>query len=579
MAELQKKVSIMPLLRQAGLSELACQFAQFIQRQDKTGDPLIVLTAGLLSDAVSQGHVCLNLNQVGEQGSELDTVLPETVSDWMGRLEQSHLISKPGEISPMVLTASGQVYLYRYWHDEQLVDKLIQRRLQTIPMVDVDGLKDAFSDWPSSQVGIDWQKIAVMMALSRQLSVISGGPGTGKTTIVLRLLQLLLQQDKSVRIALAAPTGKAAARLQQAISEQGALPVEAKTIHRLLGMTADNDKGRYHADKPLPVDVLIVDEASMIDISLMATIMKALPRQARLVLLGDSDQLSSIESGAVLANLCREGVAFSPEFCERVSLVTGIELQHQPDANAESGMMDSVVMLQDSYRFDQDSDIARLALAVKTGDDEGVIGCLLNGVDVVWHQQFDSMTIQHHVVALYSPFFDAVKRREPAEVCLALFDQSRVLCALKQGPESVDSVNTWVERGLIKHGWRTQHHFYHGRPIMVTQNDYRHGLFNGDTGLILYDDKGQLSACFLEQDGVRWLPLNRLPAHETAYAMTVHKSQGSEFDAVCIVLPDQTSPVLNRALLYTAMTRAKLKVSLVASESIIRQCVIAGFND
>jgi len=583
MAELQKKSSIMSLLRQAGLSELACQFAQFIQRQDKTGDPLIILTAGLLSDAVSQGHVCLNLNRVGEQGSELDTVLPETVSDWMGRLEQSHLIGKPGDMRPMVLTASGQVYLYRYWHDEQLVSELIQQRLQSMPVVDVDGLKDAFSDWTSSQVGIDWQKVAVMMALSRQLSVISGGPGTGKTTIVLRLLQLLLQQDKSVRIALAAPTGKAAARLQQAISEQGALAVEAKTIHRLLGITSDNDKGRYHADKPLPVDVLIVDEASMIDISLMATIMKALPRHVRLVLLGDSDQLSSIESGAVLANLCREGVAFSSEFCELVLQATGIELQHQPDAKAGTGsvigMMDSVVMLQHSYRFEQDSDIARLALAVKTGDDEGVIGCLLNGVDAVWHQQFDSVTIQHHVAALYSPFFDAVKRREPAETCLALFDQSRVLCALKQGPESVDSVNTWVEKGLIKQGWRTQHHFYHGRPIMVTQNDYRHGLFNGDTGLILYDDKGQLSACFLEQDGVRWLPLNRLPAHETAYAMTVHKSQGSEFDAVCIVLPDQTSPVLNRALLYTAMTRAKLRVSLVASESIIRQCVIAGFKD
>ncbi len=575
MVELQKKSSIMPLLRQTGLSELACQFAQFVARQDKTGDSLIVLTAGLLSDAVSQGHVCLSLNQVGEQGSELDSILPETVADWMQRLEQSHLVGKPGEISPMVLTASGQVYLYRYWHDEQLVAKLIRQRLQAMPVIDEVALKPYFDDWQSTQPGVDWQKVAVMMALSRQLSVISGGPGTGKTTIVLRLLQLLLQQDKSVRIALAAPTGKAAARLQQAISEQGALPVEAKTIHRLLGMTADNDKGRYHADKPLPVDVLIVDEASMIDISLMATIMKALPRHARLVLLGDSDQLSSIESGAILANLCRDGVAFSAAVCEQLLAVTGIALQHQTGTE----MIDSVVMLQHSYRFDQDSDIARLALAVKTGDDDGVIGCLLNGADVVWHQQFDSVTIQRHVAALYSPFFDAVKRRESAEACLALFEQSRVLCALKQGPESVDSVNTWVERSLIKQGWRTQHRFYHGRPIMVTQNDYRHGLFNGDTGLVLYDEKGQLSACFLNQDGVRWLPLNRLPAHETAYAMTVHKSQGSEFDAVCIVLPEQSSPVLNRALLYTGLTRAKLRVSLVASEPIIRQCVIAGFDD
>jgi exodeoxyribonuclease V alpha subunit len=291
--------------------------------------------------------------------------------------------------------------------------------------------------------------------------------------------------------------------------------------------------------------------------------------------LGDSDQLSSIESGAVLADLCREGATFSQSFCQQVLNLTGIELPKNDDSS--DALTDSLVVLQHSYRFDQDSQIGQLAHYVKQGDDEGLIQRLLNSHELIWIQQFDSNTIQQQVSPLYGPFFDAVKHRASAETCLKLFEQNRVLCALKQGPESVGSVNVLVERGLSKQGWRTQHRFYHGRPIMVTQNDYHHGLFNGDTGLVLYDEQGQLSACFSGQDGIRWLPLNRLPAHETAYAMTVHKSQGSEFDAVCIVLPEQPSPVLNRALLYTAMTRAKLRVSLVASEPILRQCVITGF--
>lgn len=571
MTELQKKTSIVPLLRQAGLSELACQFALFVERQDKTGDNLMVLTAALLSDAVSQGHVSLDLQQVGEQGSELDSVLPETVSDWIVRLKASHLIGEPAEMKPMILTASGRVYLYRYWHDEQQVTQLIAERLKPMAIIDVPRLTQDFVDWQSGQEAVNWQKVAVMMAMTRQLSVISGGPGTGKTTIVLRLLQLLLNQDKSARIALAAPTGKAAARLQQAVSEQLAVTIEAKTIHRLLGMTADNERGRYHADKPLPLDVLIVDEASMIDISLMATMMKALPPHARVVLLGDSDQLASIESGAVLADLCRDGVVFSSGFCQQLSDVASIALNH--DMAPHPAMVDSVVMLQHSYRFDQNSDIGRLALAVKTGDDQGLIQHLLDGPERAWMQQFDSVTIQQSVMPIYSSLFDAVKKRQSAAVCLALFEQSRVLCALKQGPESVDSVNVWIERSLTKQGWRTQHRFYHGRPIMVTQNDYRHGLFNGDTGLVLYDEQGQLSACFLEQGEVRWFPLNRLPAHETAYAMTVHKSQGSEFDDVCVVLPEQPSPILSRALLYTAVTRAKQRVSLIAKASILQNCI------
>jgi exodeoxyribonuclease V alpha subunit len=574
MAESVNTQSILSLLRQSAFSELACQFAKFVQRQDKTGDGLIVLTAALLSEAVSQGHVCLNLAQVGEQGSGLDEVLPQSVAAWIERLRESHLVGQAGDFTPLVLTESGLLYLYRYWHDEQQVGALIKQRLQPMPIIDQAQLELDFANWTSSQTGLDWQKVAVLMALTRQFSVISGGPGTGKTTIVLRLLQLMFNQDKSSRIALAAPTGKAAARLQQAIGTESdgsnRHGVEAKTLHRLLGITADNEQGRYNAERPLAVDVLIVDEASMIDIRLMATLLKSLPKAARLILLGDSQQLASVESGAILANLCRDELAFSEEFRERVEQLTR---QSLPSATRSSLLADSVVLLQHSYRFDEQSQIGQLAQAVQTGNDDQFINILMASDETIWWQQIDQATIQQRVMDLYQAFFEAIKSQQSAVTCLQLFEQNRVLCALKQGPESVDSVNYLVERALAKQAWRTHQGFYHGRPIMVTQNDYRQGLFNGDTGLVLNNEHGELAACFLDKDTLRWVALNRLPTHETAYAMTVHKSQGSEFDKVCIVLPEQSTPLLTRELLYTAMTRAKVQVSLVATGSILSQAV------
>ena len=343
-------------------------------------------------------------------------------------------------------------------------------------------------------------------------------------------------------------------------------------MHRLLGITADNEQGRYNAERPLAIDVLIVDEASMIDIRLMATLLKALPKSARLILLGDSQQLASVESGAILANLCRDELAFSEAFRERVEQLT---TQSLPSARHSSLLADSVVLLQHSYRFDEQSQIGQLAQAVKMGNDDQFINILMASDETIWWQQTDQATIQQRVMDLYQPFFEAIKSQQPAITCLQLFEKNRVLCALKQGPESVDSVNYLVERALAKQAWRTHQGFYHGRPIMVTQNDYRQGLFNGDTGLVLNNEHGELAACFLDKDTLRWVALNRLPSHETAYAMTVHKSQGSEFDKVCIILPEQSTPLLTRELLYTAMTRAKVQVSLVATGSILSQAVIS----
>lgn len=558
-------------LRQVGIGELACQFARFIARLDKTDDGLIAITAALLSDANSQGHVCLNLAHAIDNEAYVSLALPEQLAEWVQRLKQSHVVGEAGDFTPLILTEQGLLYLYRYWVDEQNVANAIRQRCQSIPLINQQQIQQYFAGWSSNIEGVDWQKVAVFMALTRQFSVISGGPGTGKTTIVLRLLSMLFSQNNQLNIALTAPTGKAAARLQQAINNSGFESLEAKTLHRLLGISVDNQQGRYNAENPLPVDVVIIDEASMIDISLMATLMKSLPAKARVILLGDSQQLASVESGAVLANLCQKHMLFSTEFCNDLATMTGIKIN---SSQHNTVLIDGVVELQHSYRFEQQSDIGRLATVVQSGNIQSVFEVISTTQRSLWQQQCDPSSILSSVTALYQPFLDAVNRGADTLTCLQLFEQQRVLCALKTGSQSVQSVNGLIERVIQKQGWRTNHNFYHGRPIMVTQNDHRQHLFNGDTGVILRDESGELRACFIFDNVLHWFDLARLPAHETAFAMTVHKSQGSEFDNVFVLLAEEESPLLTRELLYTAITRAKKQVRLLCSETILTQTVI-----
>ena len=561
--------SVISVLRQAGISELACQFAMYIERVDKTDDQLISLTAALLSEAVSQGHVCLNLNNFAAINEDLKPLLPEQLNDWLARLKNSNVVGQAGEYRPMIVDDKGLLYLYRHWQDEQSVAANIRQRSQAVSLLDEQQLKQDFADWQTTIDDIDWQKVAVLMALTRQFCVISGGPGTGKTTVVLRLLQSLQKQQAGCRIALAAPTGKAAARLQQATSQSGEGLIQAKTLHRLLGITADNDQGRFNQDRTLPFDIIIVDEASMIDISLMAKLLKAMAAKTRLVLLGDSEQLASVESGAVLANLCQSDTLLSGDFVHTARSLIGSDLSQYESQASDAFMIDSMVKLQHSYRFEQTSLVGRLAAAVQAAESELFVNELLASETSAWQQTLNVTTL----IEGYQDYIDAINQHAETKECLERFEQFRVLCALKLGSQSVTSVNVLIERYLTKLGWRTQQDFYHGRPIMIMQNDYRQQLFNGDIGLILKDENGQLRACFLFDELLRFIPLSRLPAHETAYAMTIHKSQGSEFENVCVLLPEEDSVLLTRELLYTAITRAKSDISLMAAEHIIRTTV------
>ena len=555
-------------LKQAGFSELAYQFAQFIYRLDQSDDQLVAITAALLSEVMSLGNMCLNLAQVNTENHILSNDLPEHSADWINQLKQSHIVGKVGEYTPLILTDDGLLYTYRYWQDEQTIARGLQHRLNPLNEINLTQMHTDFADWQSHQTDqIDWQKVAVFMALTRQFCIISGGPGTGKTTIVLRLLQLLNKQDPDLNISLAAPTGKAAARLQQATSHKGH-HYEAKTLHRLLGISEHKEKGRYDSQNPLPVDVLIVDEASMIDSSLMALLLSALPQHARLILLGDSQQLASVESGSILSNLCQHPNQFSTKFAQQLTTTTAIQLADIATDN--TALIDSVVALQHSYRFDEHSQIGQLARTVQSGDIQAVYNVL---TDELWQSQCDNTRIQQAVLAGYQNYFEAVHQHQDPVECLNLFERYRVLCALKQGPQSVAAVNQLIERFLHSKAWRTQQAFYHGRPIMISQNDYQQGLFNGDTGLILQNSSGQLHGYFLIDNVIKQVDINRLPAHDTAFAITIHKSQGSEFDNITILLPEEDSPLLNRELLYTAITRSKNSLRLICTDLCLTKTV------
>ena len=624
----------------------------FLLDMQPDADPLTLLAAALASHQLGHGHVCLELHetlsapdlslslppegQQAGQGVQLpsDLLRPVSAERWLQALAASPLVdSLPGTDSqrPLVLHGS-RLYLRRYWNYERQVAANLRQRLAT-PLPLPDNLAAQLDElFPLSDQLPDWQKLACALAARGAFSIITGGPGTGKTTTVVRLLALLqapaVAAGQPLRMHLAAPTGKAAARLTESIGKQvGSLPVEepvrqhipreVTTLHRLLGSLPDTRRFRHHAGNPLVLDVLVVDEASMIDLEMMACLLDALSPRTRLILLGDKDQLASVEAGAVLGDLCRDAEAgrYSEATRRWLEQISGQSLTDSPllpgDAERHP-LAQQTVMLRHSRRFDASSGIGQLARAVNRADALAARQVLREGGYTDIHQyqlkgesdpQWAELVLGSGGLSGYADYLKALRDQRPssetraddsaweawAREVLTAFDLCRVLCAVRKGPWGVEGLNQNIARLLHRRGLLPEPGgWYEGRPVLVTRNDYSLGLMNGDIGIALRvrepalhpgePESLVLRVAFPRNDGsggIRFVLPSRLSDVETVFAMTVHKSQGSEFSHALLVLPDSRSPLLTKELVYTAVTRARDHFSLVETRNGIFEAAVA----
>ncbi len=598
------------LYRHQYLSALDLHFARFIQGLTGDDAPDVALAAALISRWRGEGHICLDLSVPAGKlllpGTDDPVRCPE-LDPWRQTLSESPVAGRAGEWKPLILVGT-RLYLHRYWEYESKLAMILKQRMEAdLTAFDEGRLRESLerlfpppvSDGETDgrqevDIRTDWQKVAAFTAFAKSFSVISGGPGTGKTFTVAKILALIIEQNGGIplRIALTAPTGKAAGRMQEAIQEaksalpcpeavKSALPVTASTIHRLLGSGPHARNTRYHEDNHLPVDVVVVDEGSMIDLALLSRLVQAIPDSARLILLGDKDQLASVEAGAVFGDICHRGRSpvYSPLFVETCRRLTGESVPIQGPGRFVPPAADCHVELLRNYRFHAGSGIAAASRAINDGDGPEALNILKTAVtgDARW-QTLPTPEALYKTLenTLTEAFAGYLATTDPQDV-FGRFNLLRILCVLREGPYGVGHINYLVEEILHRRKIiRRDTPWYFGRPVLVTRNDYTARLYNGDIGIVLPDPEGQNDprVFFPTPEGsFRKILPSRLGSYETVFAMTVHKSQGSEFDRVLCLLPDRDTPLLTRELIYTALTRARKDVTVWGREDVFLKAV------
>ena len=624
--------------REAGLLRaLDLALARFVAETDPAAPASLVLGAALAAHIEGQGHTALPLDALAADPAgvvdwppaalgELQAICADWPADaagcgdaWGGLAAVELDPADDAGASPLVV-ANGLLYLRRYWRYERQVAAQIRARTAgdgaaspsaaAVDTAAARSLLDRLFGSRPAGAEPDWQRLACALALRATLTIITGGPGTGKTYTAARLLVLLQALHRGpdpLRVALAAPTGKAAARLRQSIDKalqelrgraDAALAIDAwaarlgpaRTLHALLGTQPGTRRFRHDASNPLDVDLLVVDEASMVHLELMARLLDALPATARIVLLGDKDQLASVEAGAVLGELCRgagEGGDAAGYRAETVAWIRALSGDEPPASLQGAGpaLAQQTVVLRRSHRFD--GPIGRLAAAVNRGDADAALGLLREDPrgPVAIAGVADAAAIlplardgRPGAGAGYGEYLERLRARpdgaDPAafdawaKSVLRSFDAFRLLCAVREGAWGVAGVNAAVERELARVGLLScRDEWYEGRPVIATRNDPAQRVFNGDIGIVLRCAAGAaaLRCFFPDGEGLRSVAVGRLADVETAFAMTVHKSQGSEFGHVALVLPPADAPVLTRELVYTGVTRASEAFTLIAA--------------
>lgn len=539
-------------LRASGvLDALDVHFAGLVARRGGKGAETLEVPAALVSALRRRGHVCLDLSRppvawfAAVFGVEPPDA-PELSRGWKLKAGRFPTLGNPGDRAPLILDG-GRLYLHRLWTCQHDLATRVAARAVAPPVALPAALEKALAGAFGGEAQAD-QLAAARAVASRSLAVVSGGPGTGKTTAAVRALGAMLAGG-GLRVAVAAPTGKAVARLKEALAAAG-IPADAvatATIHRLLGIRPDTGRPRYDAANPLPYDLVVADEVSMVDLERMAHLVRALAPATRLVLLGDRDQLASVEPGSVFSDLCA-GLDPAPS---RLLAPTG--------ASAPSG---TLTVLRHNFRFGSESGIGRLARAVNAGDASAAATLLASGLpDIAMHAAPSSRDLGASTRTRARASWKALLDAGTPEAALSALGTFRFLCAHRVGPWGATRLS--AELASLRGGPRGP-----GSPVMVTVNDPASGLFNGDTGVWWAGGSGP-EAVFAGEAGVRRFSAGRLPPNEAAWALTVHKSQGSEFDEVVLVLSDRDSPLLTRELLYTAVTRARRRLEIWGAPEIL----------
>ena len=568
-----------------GVTEIDFYLARSVtQALGKVDDQLLFFTIVACSQSLREGHSCLQLSDwAGDSYWQIETTLNENASgfqfpgepEWCQHLNS--LSISPAAGHPVVYE-NNRFYLRRYWLFEDELANAIKRFTRTLAFDQAKAVSTLALLFNSDEA-IDWQMVSAANALDKQFSIVTGGPGTGKTTTVTKLLITLCEVfETPFNIKMVAPTGKAAQRLTESIQSakntlQGinglsetslsSVPQEATTIHRLLGVIPNHYEFRYNQKNKLTLDILLVDEASMVDLPLMARLFRALPEHARVIFLGDSNQLPSVAAGSVLADIAPvPHPGYSPANVKLMKALTRYNLPESSDSS-----IDYLTTLTKSYRFKEDGGIGRLAKSIIEGQANNS-WAQLNQPDIevsLCSEPSFSTWLNKLVASSYL----TLHKQEDAGAALSQFSTFRILAATRVGDKGVDAINIAIDRYIKRTmGLPANALSYHACPVLITENNYECGLYNGDIGII-WKYEGRLQAAFPDASGgLSWFSLSRLPKYELVYAMTIHKTQGSEFNALALVLPDYISPILSRELLYTGITRARASLEINSSKRI-----------
>ena len=614
------------LLKMSKIRAIDMAFADFVYSEESAlSDSIrecLTMLAAFVSAQSGEQHSCIDLKLLGQpflgiyRFPELSMLLSYIENTRTFANVPATVVNLDEQATKPIILQNSKLYLQRYWQYESQLASIIREKAAITVDLHITDTQALLSDLFDEQThSLDWQKIAVCIAASQTLSFITGGPGTGKTTTVTKLLALLqglaarkgiAHNKKVLNIQLVAPTGKAAARLTESISAakqklptdlQANLPEQCQTIHRLLGAKPQSPYFKANASHPLHLDVLVLDEASMVDLPLMAKLFAALPKHAQIILLGDQDQLASVETGSVLSDICAAShfqgdnlnnslMAYSDTMQQHLSKLMSVPTLINQDIVATkttqqnviqgSVIRDNVVRLVKSHRFGENSGIGKLAKQVKAGQVAPCLSLLKNEqfTDINWYQPTQTtpqtvaneilQTLTTKLLPIYKQYNQAIQQGDLRQAFKYLHQQ-QVLCAQKSGYWGVTQLNTLIEGELHKQGLiDNSKDFYVGRPVMLSKNDHQLKLFNGDVGIVMPDPNNATltKVWFVTPEGdLRGLLPSRLPSLETLYAMTIHKSQGSEFESVYLCLPPITANNkgrgLNRELIYTGLTRAK----------------------